>query len=112
VTDPSSTRRTTQEWLDRLGGSLRLRRVAAGLTQEDLAQQAGIGLSAVKHLESGHGANLTSFVKAVRALGAEGWLDALTPPAEPAVSPMQLLRDRQRAVDPRSRRVRRSARSS
>ena len=111
MTDLGTTRMTTQEWLERLGGSLRLRRVAAGLTQEDLAQRAGTGLSAVKHLESGHGANLTSFVKAVRALGAEGWLDALAPPAAPAVSPMQLLRERQRGTDPHSRRVRRRSRS-
>jgi DNA-binding XRE family transcriptional regulator len=110
MTDLGPSRRTTQEWLERLGGSLRLRRVAAGLTQEDLATQAGIGLSAVKHLESGQGANLTSFVKAVRALGGEDWLIALAPPAEPAVSPMQLLRERQRGVDPHARRVRRSAR--
>jgi transcriptional regulator with XRE-family HTH domain len=111
MTDFGPTRRTTQEWLERLGGTLRLRRVAAGLTQEDLATQAGIGLSAVKHLESGQGANLTSFVKAIRALGAEDWLDALAPPAEPVVSPMQLLRQRQRATDPRTRRVRRGDRS-
>ncbi len=106
MNEPTAGRKTTQEWLEELGSALRLRRVAAQLTQEDLAQHAGIGLSALKHLESGQGANLTSLIKAVRALGAEDWLAALAPPTEPAISPMQLLRARQRGTDPRQRRVR------
>ena len=82
MTDLSPTRRTTQEWLDRIGGSLRQRRLRA-LTQEDLARLAGLGLSSVKHLESGQGANLASLVKVVRALGAEDWLAALALPDDP-----------------------------
>ncbi|MGP0031655.1 MAG: helix-turn-helix domain-containing protein [Acidimicrobiales bacterium] len=90
-----------------IGTSLRDRRIRAQLTQEDLARRAGVGLSALKHLESGAGANLGSLVKVVRALGAEDWLAALAPPAEPAVSPMQLLRQQQKARPPR-RRVRKA----
>ena len=100
-------RRTTEEWLAELGTSLRQRRLRAELTQEDLARLAGLGLSSVKHLESGQGANLASLVKVVRALGAEDWLAALAPPDDPAVSPMQLLHQQQRAA-PR-RRVRKRA---
>jgi len=87
--------------------NLRDRRIRAELTQEELARRAGVGLSALKHLESGSGANLTSLVKVVRALGAEDWLAALAPPAAPAVSPMQLLREQRRAAPPR-RRVRKA----
>jgi transcriptional regulator with XRE-family HTH domain len=105
MTDPTTVRRTTQEWLGQLGGALRERRIRAGLTQEELARRADLGLSALKHLEAGRGANLTSLVKAVRALGAEDWLASLAPPAEPVVSPMQLLRQ-QRRRPPERRRVR------
>ena len=100
-------RRTTEEWLAELGTSLRQRRLRAELTQEDLARLADLGLSSVKHLESGQGANLASLVKVVRALGAEDWLAALALPDDPAVSPMQLLHQQRRAA-PR-RRVRKRA---
>ena len=76
------------------------------MTQEDLANRAGVSLGALKNIESGAGANLTSLVKVVRALGREDWLAALLPPAEPAVSPVRMLRERQRTPRER-RRVRR-----
>ena len=103
-------KRTTKEWLEELGAGLRDRRIRAELTQEELARIADLGLSAVKNLESGEGANLTSLIKVVRALGAEDWLAALAPPAEPAVSPMQLLRQQQRAAATARQRVRRRRR--
>jgi transcriptional regulator with XRE-family HTH domain len=101
-------RRTTDEWVTEIGATVRQRRLRAGLTQEDLARLAGIGISTLKHFEAGTGAHLTTLIKVVRTLGAEDWLAALAPPPEPAVSPMQLLRQRQRAPLGR-RRVRRSA---
>jgi transcriptional regulator with XRE-family HTH domain len=76
------------------------------MTQEDLARRAGVSLGAVKNLESGAGANLTSLVKVVRALGREDWLAALVPPPEPAVSPIRMLRESQKTPRER-RRVRR-----
>ncbi len=88
-------RRTTSEWLRELGVGMRRTRIRAELTQEELARRSGVSLSAVKHLEAGAGANLTSLVKVVRALGREDWLAALGPPAEPTVSPVQLLREQQ-----------------
>ena len=94
---PTRGRRTTEEWLAELGTSLRQRRIRAELTQEELARVAGLGLSSVKHLESGQGANLASLVKVARALGAEDWLAALALPDDPAVSPMQLLHQQRRA---------------
>jgi transcriptional regulator with XRE-family HTH domain len=101
-------RRTTTDWLRELGVGLRRSRIWAELTQEDLARRAGISLSALKHLENGAGANLTSLVKVVRALGREDWLAALAPPAEPAVSPIEMLRQ-QRSLSER-RRVRKPGR--
>jgi transcriptional regulator with XRE-family HTH domain len=100
-----TSRRTTQEWLVHLGTELRNRRIQAELTQEALARRADIGLSALKHLESGAGANLTTLIKVVRALGAEDWLDALSLPPAPSVSPMQMLLAQRHA--PARQRVRR-----
>jgi transcriptional regulator with XRE-family HTH domain len=101
------TRRTTEEWLRQIGTGLRERRFRAGLTQDELAQRADVGLSSVKHLESGAGATITSLIKVVRALDAEEWLEALAVPAEPAISPMQLLRGQRTTTPTNRRRVRR-----
>jgi DNA-binding XRE family transcriptional regulator len=96
-------RKTAGEWLQELGAGLRITRIQAGLTQQDLARRADISWSAVKNLESGRGANLSSLVKAIRALGREDWLAAIAPPVEPGFSPMQLLRDGQLATAGRRR---------
>jgi transcriptional regulator with XRE-family HTH domain len=106
VTATGTTRRNTQEWLAQLGTDLRHRRIRAELSQEALARRADIGLSALKHLESGSGANLTTLIKVVRALGAEDWLAAFALPAEPSVSPMQMLLAQRRS--PTRQRVRRA----
>jgi transcriptional regulator with XRE-family HTH domain len=105
----TSRRRTTDEWLVEIGSDLRARRVHQDLTQRELAHVAGVGISTLKHLESGDGATLSTLVKVVRALGAEEWLGTLSPPPEPAVSPMQLLRQRQ-GTPPGRRRVRHARR--
>lgn len=89
--------------MERIGLALRQRRIALGLTQAELADRAEVSLSVIKHLEQGQGANLTSLVKVARMLGAEDWLAALVPAPEPAVSPMQLLREQRRAASPRRR---------
>jgi transcriptional regulator with XRE-family HTH domain len=98
-----SIHRTTSEWLRELGAGLRQRRIRGRLTQEELARRADVSLSALKHLESGAGATLTSLVKVVRALGAEDWLAALAAPAEPTVSPIQMLHERRRGSRGRQR---------
>jgi transcriptional regulator with XRE-family HTH domain len=99
-------RRTTTEWLEELGTALRARRIEAGLTQDELADRADVSIGALKNLETGSGANLTTLVKTVRALGREDWLAALAPKA-PQVSPMQLYRERQGHARQRVRRQRR-----
>jgi transcriptional regulator with XRE-family HTH domain len=100
---PRASHQTTEEWLMQIGTALRQRRTSLNLTQQDLADQAGVAVSALKHLEAGKGAQLTSLIKVVRMLGAEDWLAALSPAPEPAVSPMQLLREQRRQETPRRR---------
>jgi transcriptional regulator with XRE-family HTH domain len=102
-------RRTSAEWLERLGAQVRQRRITADLTQEDLAALADVSVSAVGNLETGAGAQLNTFVKVVRALGATDWLNALAP-TPPSISPIQMLRHERRTGRPRQR-VRKPRRS-
>jgi transcriptional regulator with XRE-family HTH domain len=71
------------------------------LDQIQLADRAGVALNAVKHLERGKGATLTSFIKVLRALGRVDWLKTLAPSV--SISPLQMLKTRQ----PRQRASRR-----
>jgi transcriptional regulator with XRE-family HTH domain len=91
----STSELSTQEWEDRLGADVRRTRLRQGLTQEELARQAGVSLSALKSLEAGRGTQLRTLVRVARVLGRDEWLASFAPP-EPSVSPMQLLRDQQR----------------
>ena len=92
---------TTTEWEAQLGTQLRALRLRQDLDQVQLAQRAGVALNAVKHLEAGKGATLSSFIKVLRALDRTDWLAALAPSI--SVSPLQMLR----AQQPRQRASRR-----
>lgn len=78
-----------------LGHNIRARRTAAGFTQVGLSERANVSLGALRHLESGAGANTTTLVKVLRALDATGWLDALAPPP-PRFSPLAELAAQER----------------
>jgi transcriptional regulator with XRE-family HTH domain len=92
----------TDEVLLRLiGERLAGLRLARNLTQQQLAEQAGLGVRTVQRLESGAAATqLSGFVRVCRVLGLVEQLDTCIP--EPAVSPMAQLklqgRKRQRAT--------------
>ena len=90
-----------EELEQRLGKQLRALRIRAELDQVQLAALAGVGLSAVKSLESGKGSTLKTLVRVVRALGCTSWLDALAP--QVSVSPLQLMRASAAAEHPRQR---------
>ena len=62
-----------------IGESIRSLRLQKNRTQQTLASQAGVSLSALRHLESGQGANLTTLIRVVRALDRQEWLQALAP---------------------------------
>ena len=91
-----------------LGRHVRERRLAARLTQVELADRANVSLGALKHLESGAGSTITTLVKVLRALGADEWLATLAPPPAP-FDPLVLLEQRQRERSRATRRVRHRA---
>jgi len=78
-----------EEWEAELGQQLRSLRLRQNIDQRHLAQQAGVALNAVKNLEAGRGATITSLVKVLRALGREDWLRALAPTV--SISPLHML---------------------
>jgi len=98
------TSRTVEEWESDLGEQMRALRLRANLDQITLAARAGIGLTALKNLESGKGATVKTLIKALRALDRAAWLASLAPPV--SISPLQMLKAkpaRQRASQPRTR---------
>jgi transcriptional regulator with XRE-family HTH domain len=66
-------------------------RLARNLTQQQLAEQAGIGLRTVQRLEVGAAATqLSGFIRVCRVLGVVENLDTFIP--QPAASPMAQLK--------------------
>ncbi len=62
-----------------VGENIRALRLQKNLSQHSLAAQAGVSMTALRHLESGQGANLTTLIRIVRALDRQDWLDSLAP---------------------------------
>lgn len=81
-----------------LGRQIKTLRLRQDLNQQQVAERAGIALSAVKNLEQGKGATLRTLTRALRVLNRADWLDTLAPAV--SISPIQMLRTkapRQRA---------------
>lgn len=72
-----------------IGERVRAERLRQELTQATLADKAGISPRALRTLEAGGGAQLTTLVRIMKALGAESALLALLP--EPTISPMAMI---------------------
>jgi transcriptional regulator with XRE-family HTH domain len=88
--------------LQLIGERLARLRLAKNLTQQQLAEQAGLGVRTVQRLELGEAATqLSGFVRVCRVLGIVAQFDALLP--EPAASPMAQLAQLKRAGHPRKR---------
>jgi len=66
--------KTPEEMEIEFGQQLRDLRLRRNIDQRQLAEQAGVALNAVKNLENGRGATLTSLVKVLRSLGRADWL--------------------------------------
>lgn len=73
-----------------LGERARAARVAARLTQAELADRANVSVGALKNLESGSGSSTSTLVKVLRAVGREDWIDKLGP-SPAAFNPVEVL---------------------
>ena len=82
-----------------IGERIKARRLAAALTQQQLADKAGLSRSTVSELERGGAGNIQTFIQVLRALGELGTLDAFLPKLGP--SPLEVVKlrgkERQRA---------------
>ena len=92
---------TDESLLNLIGERLARLRLMKNLTQQQLAEQAGLGLRTVQRLELGAAATqLSGFIRVCRVLGLVENLETFIP--QPAVSPMAQLkqagRKRQRAT--------------
>ena len=91
--------------LAEVGERLAQRRISLGLTQSDAATEGGLSTRTVARIENGESAQLSNFIRLLRALDLLGVLDELIPPAD-QISPIELLRrkgkPRKRASSPRS----------
>ncbi|HEX7061256.1 MAG TPA: helix-turn-helix transcriptional regulator [Woeseiaceae bacterium] len=74
---------TDQALLEELGARLKAHRIEAGLTQAELAFDAGIGKRTLERLEAGQGADVVMLIRVLRILGRVDGLDRLLPPVEP-----------------------------
>ena len=91
-----------------LGRHVRQARIQEQLTQAEAATRANVSLGALRHLESGSGATVSTLVKVLRALGREDWLSTLAVEPDPAVfNPLNLLASAEAEQGARRRRVRR-----
>lgn len=90
--------------LRELGKRLLQARIERSLTQERLAERAGVGKRTVERMERGESVQSMNLVRVLRALELLAALDALLP--EPTARPMELLargaKPRRRATSPRS----------
>lgn len=77
-----------QDLLVDLASRIRSERLNRDLTQQQLADGAGVSVDTIRNLEAGDNTTLAVFVKVLRALGLEGRLELLIP--APMPSPIQV----------------------
>ena len=66
-----------------LGTRLRQHRLEAGMTQAELAEEAGVGKRTLERIEAGEASELLTLVRVLRALKLVDGLDRLVPEIKP-----------------------------
>jgi len=62
-----------------IGSMLKRERLYRNLSQKVVSERSGISESALKNLERGKGASLTTFIQVCRTLGKDEWILRLGP---------------------------------
>lgn len=97
-----------QEIRAELGKRLQQQRLTQGLTQAELAQRAGIGLSTLKLLEKKGQCTLENFVRATMGLGLADDLQSLFALKVRSIAAMEKASQQPRQRAPRARKIRES----
>jgi transcriptional regulator with XRE-family HTH domain len=90
-----TTELTDKVVLNEVGERLERRRIDAGLTQAELAEEAGISKRTVERIEAGHSTDFVMLLRLLRVLKLLEPLDQLVP--DLPQSPLVLLKGRGRA---------------
>ena len=69
-----------------IGSMLKRERLYRNLSQKVVAARSAISESALKNLEGGKGASLSTFVQVCRTLGKDEWIMNLGPTSEASIS--------------------------
>ena len=95
---------TPEAALEELGRRFARRRLDLGITQAEVAEQAGLGKRTVERIEAGGDTQVSSLIRLLRVLELMDGLERLVPDTGPR--PMELLRlkgkERKRASSKRS----------
>jgi transcriptional regulator with XRE-family HTH domain len=86
---------TDRAVLHEIGERMERRRIGAGLTQAQLAEEAGVSKRTVERIEAGHSTDFLMLLRALRVLKLLEALDQLVP--DLPQSPLMLLKGRGRA---------------
>ncbi|MGB6308491.1 MAG: helix-turn-helix transcriptional regulator [Steroidobacteraceae bacterium] len=89
-----TTELTDQAVLQEIGNRLERRRIDAGLTQAQLAEEAGISKRTVERIEAARSTDFAMLLRVLRVLDLLGALDRLVP--DLPQSPLVLLKSRGR----------------
>ena len=65
-----------------IGSMLKRERLYRNLSQKVVSERSGVSESALKNLEGGKGASLTTFIQVCRTLGKDEWIMRLGPADE------------------------------
>lgn len=81
---------TDEAALAEIGARIAGRRLELGLSQAEVAEQAGVGKRTLERIEAGESAQLSSFIRILRVLDALPGLEGVIP--EAGSRPMELLK--------------------
>lgn len=81
---------TDEAVLAEIGARIASRRLALGLSQAEVAEQAGVGKRTLERIEAGESAQVSTFIRILRVLDALPGLESAIPESGPR--PMELLK--------------------